>query len=664
MKLFELSATLGLDNQEFNKAVKEASNKGEQLAQKMGATLKEFSTKAAQLTRTAAATATALASAFITQSTIDFSEYEQLVGGIDTLFKDSSKTVQEYANKAYMTAGLSANKYMEQVTSFSATLLRGLGGDTEAAAKAADMAITDMADNVNRLGSDMAMVQNAYEGFSRQNFTMLDNLKLGYSGTQQGMADLINDSGVLGESIKVTADTVKDVSFDKIIEAIHIIQRDLGITGATAEESANTVSGSIASLRAAWTNLTTGAGAGHDMKELVDNLLQSINNVAENLKPVIQSAATGLMEALKHAIEEAVPMIENAFIDMWNNKLPGIVTDGANALIAGINDIFGTNIPSIEKINMPTWAEMQQIVSTWWSDVKGKIQTITTWTINSFEAPAATGEEIREVISAWWQGTGLPAVKAASAWALNLFDVPVESDEAIAEHIKGWWDVAGKVVASACTWTLSLFGVPQETADNIYALISSWWSGVKDIASAACQIVVGIVTGDLGEAWAGVKKWWDTLVATYGDMLGIGFDIIAPAIDEIKKQLEIWWANVLESLGLLSIEVGASVHTTESGSTQGGGGRRWGDLPSHADGLDYVPYDNYVARLHQGEAVLTADEARGWRSGESEALLSAILAELKAQRDRPIQMDGQSVAEIVSTHLSRSARTSLYSSGT
>ena len=194
---------------------------------------------------TAAATAGTVAVGKLAQSAISaYSDYEQLAGGVETLFKTSSATVMEYANNAYKTTGLSANEYMDTVTSFSASLLQGLGGDTEAAAQIADKAIVDMADNANKMGTDMASIQYAYQGFAKQNYTMLDNLKLGYGGTQAEMARLINDSGVLGDTMQVTAQTVNQVSFDKIIEAIHVVQERIGITGTTAQEASETIQGS------------------------------------------------------------------------------------------------------------------------------------------------------------------------------------------------------------------------------------------------------------------------------------------------------------------------------------------------------------------------------------------------------------------------------------
>ena len=170
----------------------------------------------------AAGVAAAGVAAIVKASVASYADYEQLVGGVETLFKDSAGVVEQYAANAYSAAGLSANEYMDTVTSFSASLLQGLGGDTAKAAEIANQAVVDMSDNANKMGTDMASIQYAYQGFAKQNYTMLDNLKLGYGGTASEMARLINDSGVLGDSITVTADTVNDVSFDKMIEAIHV----------------------------------------------------------------------------------------------------------------------------------------------------------------------------------------------------------------------------------------------------------------------------------------------------------------------------------------------------------------------------------------------------------------------------------------------------------
>ena len=213
-----------------------------------------------------------------------YADYEQNIGGIETMFKGSADKMKGYAAEAYKTAGLSANEYMSQVTSFSATLLQGLGGDTEKAADYAQMAMTDMSDNANKFGTNISEIQRAYQGFAKQNYTMLDNLKLGYGGTQSEMARLINDSGVLGNTMKVTAENVNQVSFDKIIQAIHVMQERMGVAGTTALEAEKTISGAVGMLKASWANLLTGLGsADADISKLVGNVMHSFQTVVKNI---------------------------------------------------------------------------------------------------------------------------------------------------------------------------------------------------------------------------------------------------------------------------------------------------------------------------------------------------------------------------------------------
>ena len=200
----------------------------------------------------------------------NFADYQQLVGGIDTLFKTSSRTVQNFASKAFMTAGISANEYMETVTSFSASLIQSLGGDTSRAAEVADMAIIDMADNVNKMGSSMESVQNAYRGFAKQNYTMLDNLKLGYGGTRKEMERLLKDASAWqktqGKNVKYNINSLADV-----YEAINAIQQKLEITGTTQDEAMKTVSGSMNAAKAAWQDVLTAIGSGRNIKGAIRN---------------------------------------------------------------------------------------------------------------------------------------------------------------------------------------------------------------------------------------------------------------------------------------------------------------------------------------------------------------------------------------------------------
>jgi len=213
----------------------------------------------------------------------EFADYQQNLGGVETFFKDSADIVTQYANEAYKTAGMSANQYMETITSFSAALLSAMGGNTRAAAEMANIAIVDMSDNANKFGTDIESVQSAYQGFAKQNYTMLDNLKLGFAGNKQGMEDL------LAEAERLTGVKFDINNFADIVVAIHEVQKNMGIAGTTAEEASSTISGSIATLKASIENLALGfANADADVGELTKNTTESFKQVAENVIPVIE----------------------------------------------------------------------------------------------------------------------------------------------------------------------------------------------------------------------------------------------------------------------------------------------------------------------------------------------------------------------------------------
>lgn len=250
---------------------------------------------------------------------------EQQVGGVETLFKDSADTVIKNANRAYKTAQISANDYMSTVTSFSASLLQGLGGDTAKAAEIADMALIDMADNANKMGTNMQDIQNAYQGFAKQNYTMLDNLKLGYGGTQSEMIRLINDSGILNEKIS----DLDNVTFDQMIQAIHVIQQNLGITGTSAKEAGETIEGSVNSAKAAWENYQGGVITS---QELVETFGTATQNILKNLGEIVpRFGKTGLevVGAIADEIGNSVPAAKG-FADAVGN-----ITDKLSSMDTG-----------------------------------------------------------------------------------------------------------------------------------------------------------------------------------------------------------------------------------------------------------------------------------------------------------------------------------------
>ena len=318
----------------------------------------------------AAAAATAAAAGAVialTKSAVEnYGKYEQLVGGVETLFKDSAGTVEEYAKNAYQTAGLSANEYMETVTSFSASLLQSMGNDTEAAAKKADRAITDMSDNANKMGTDMQSIQNAYQGFAKQNYTMLDNLKLGYGGTKEEMQRLIDDANALNAAQgNYTNYTIE--SYADIVDAIHTVQTEMGITGTTALEASTTIEGSIGAMKAAYANFVTGLGNDNaDISELSSQLIQSVGTVAENVLPVVETVLKNIAEAVQR---DGPEMIEK-FVSYAIEKLPEVISLGLKMVISLVKGI-AQNIPQLvtSVLNM-----MATIVKTIWESLPDIIE--------------------------------------------------------------------------------------------------------------------------------------------------------------------------------------------------------------------------------------------------------------------------------------------------
>ena len=294
----------------------------------------------------AAAAATAAAAGAVialTKSAVEnYGEYEQLVGGVETLFKDSAGTVEEYANNAYKTAGLSANEYMETVTSFSASLLQSMGNDTQAAAEKADRAITDMSDNANKMGTDMQSIQNAYQGFAKQNYTMLDNLKLGYGGTKEEMQRLIDDANALNAAQgNYTNYTIE--SYADIVDAIHTVQTEMGITGTTALEASTTIEGSVSAMKAAWGNFVTGLGNDNaNISELSAQLIESVGTVAENVLPVVET----VLKNIAQAVQEDGPAMIEKFVSYAIEKLPEVISLGLQMVVSLVKGI-AQNIPQI-----------------------------------------------------------------------------------------------------------------------------------------------------------------------------------------------------------------------------------------------------------------------------------------------------------------------------
>lgn len=301
------------------------------------------------------AAASAAVTALTTLSTKQYAEYEQLVGGVETLFKDSSDIVMKYADNAYKTAGLSANDYMSTITGFSASLLQGLGGDTQKVAEIGNKAVTDMSDNANKMGTSMESIQNAYQGFAKQNYTMLDNLKLGYGGTKEEMQRLLVDAG------KLSGMEYSIGNFSDIIEAIHVVQTELGITGTTALEASETISGSFGAMKSAWKNMLTAfADDNADFDTVVGNLVTSISTFGKNILPRIKTTLEGIgifiqefawqipniiMEIMPSVVDSGIEVV-GALVNSLVSAAPMLIDSAVNIIKTLVNGIKG-NLPSI-----------------------------------------------------------------------------------------------------------------------------------------------------------------------------------------------------------------------------------------------------------------------------------------------------------------------------
>lgn len=494
---------------------------------------------------------------------------EQSIGGVETLFKGSASQVTAAADQAFRTAGVSANNYMEQVTSFSATLLQGLGGDTAAAARYADKAIVQMSDNANKMGTDMSAIQYAYQGFAKDNYTMLDNLKLGYGGTQSEMARLINDSGVLGDSVKVTADTVKDVPFSSIIDAIGVIQDNLGITGTTAEEAATTLSGSFASMQAAASNVMANLTLGRDVGPALQGLAQTVTTfLAGNLLPAIgnilsalvlqvipvgtqmlQSLGAGLAQGVPNFLAQALPMvlqftetlrtnfgnIVDAGIDLLLNLAQGIA-NGLPTLIEYVPQIV-TNIAGLINDNAPKLlaAGLHIIVTLG----LGLIQAIPTLIAN-------IPQIIQAVVSVFtafnWISLGSNIITMLKNGITSMVSAVQSAGTSIFDAVKN-------AIANLPA-TLQSLGSNAITsmANGLKSMLGSVLSAARGILTG----IVGIIKGLPGQLWSLAKsaasKLWNAFVVK--DWNGLGTNIIQGIINGIGSMAGALWeaaTNVAKS---------------------------------------------------------------------------------------------------------------------
>ena len=417
----------------------------------------------------------------LTKSALDgVGSLEQNIGGVNKLFEDSADIVIKNSKKAFNTAGMSANEYMENVTGFAASLVSGLGGDTKKAAEIADIAIRDMSDNANTFGSDIESIKNAYQGFAKQNYTMLDNLKLGFGGSADGMAKLINKYGEFDGALEVTAQSVKDVPFDEMIKAIHNAQVEMNIAGTTSKEAADTIEGSMASAKAAWENFLSGAGS---VDDFVSALTGAVGQIGKNLVEIVPRLAEGLSQLIEQLGPYIVPMVQEL--------LPAL-TDGALALINGLL----SNIPVL----LPTLTELAiQIVSSIASTIaengpeileglKGAFESIATSLTTMFPGLQPLVDSFKDI----WESAG-HLVDALIPLAESVFPILVSVADSVFQAFEKLVSSISPLIESILPTLNTVIGFLVDHLDGVMAVVTAVVAGF--MAFQTVEFVIGFIEG-------------------------------------------------------------------------------------------------------------------------------------------------------------------------
>ena len=458
-----------------------------------------------------------------------YADYEQLSGGIQTLFKGSADQVMKYANDAYKTAGMSANQYMETVSGFSASLLQGLGGNTEKTAQYANKAVIAMSDNANKMGTSMSAIQYAYQGFAKQNYTMLDNLKLGYGGTASEMARLINDSGVMGKTFKATAQNVNSISFDKIIDAIQVTQDRLGFTGTTAKEASTTIEGSFNSMKSAWENFTTALGGGGNLDESMKRLIETTKTWLGNLIPVVKRIAENLVKIIGEKISEAfngfrqklggwATLIEVVVVaitaaatafGIWKGAIAAwqAVTRTATAIQTAFNLVMNAN--PIMLLVMAIAAVVAGLVYFFTQTEVGK---------SILQGFFSFMGEVFNNIGTWIGGI----ITNVSGFFVGLWNGIIGIFNGIVSFIQQW----GLTILAIIFWPFSLLiGLFFTFKDQIIGFLQGIWNGIVAVFTPVVQFFTAIFQA----AWLGIQMVWN-FVVWYFTSLWNGIVVIFSAV--------------------------------------------------------------------------------------------------------------------------------------
>lgn len=440
----------------------------------------------------------------VTKSAVGhYAEYEQLVGGVETLFKDSSGKLIDYAEKAYKTAGMSSNQYMNTATSFAASLIQGLGGDTAKAVELTNLAITDMSDNANKMGTDIGSIQDAYQGFAKQNYTMLDNLKLGYGGTQSEMIRLINDSGVLGEKIE----SLDNVTFDQMIEAIHKIQDNLGITGTTALEAGTTISGSWSSVQALFENILTKVGS--KLAPTVMGFLQQLSDWMETID--WDAFATSVGDALQRVFDWIQKIDFTTFfekgmdgVENFLEKLGGLIED----------------VPKIIQ-TFKDWSPLIAGVAAGFVTLKVAMAISSLISAVSTAIGILTGVEETATVAQ----TGLNTAMLANP---AVFIISI---------------IAGLVVALITLWN---------TNDGFREAVTNAWESVKEAVSTAIEAIKGFFTGLVDS----IKQAWENIKTAISEKIDVIKETVTNVFTAIADTVSAVWETIKNAVQVAIMFIG------------------------------------------------------------------------------------------------------------
>lgn len=560
-----------------------------------------------------------------------FADYEQLTGGIETLFKGSAGTVESYAQNAYKTAGLSANAYMEQATSFSATLLQGLNGDTAKAAEATNGAITDMSDNANKLGTDVSLIQNAYQGFAKDNYTMLDNLKLGYGGTAEEMARLVNNSGVLGAGVKVTAESVKDVPFDQIISAIHKTQDALGITGTTAKEASSTISGSFNSVKASWENVLTSFGTGNNeqISAAVNGLIDSAKNLVSNVSVIIPAIIGGLGQAASALIAQIPSLVANV-LPVLVTAIQGLVTQIVTVLpqlipvvisiLMSLVNLIITNLPMIIQAGIDLLLGLidgiSQAIPQLIPQIVTAITTIITTLVQNLPAIILAGIQL------------LIAIVQGLATALPQ----------LIQYIP---QIINTLITTLTNPTM-LRLIIQASIQLLVAIIGGLIGAIPSLIAAVPQIITAIVNG--------IKTGIGSLASVGGDLVKGLWNGISGQVNWILDKVKGFGSSILNGIkSFFGIHSPSTLFRDEVGVNLGlgvgeGFSSTMADVTKEMQNAIPTSFNTDVSLNNTGLATAVSDSSSYSAAVKQDSLVSAMQTALKTVK---IELDDKKVGAFV-----------------